>query len=82
MTIEVQKFKKAKHGVTGDFTKAHLEIYGIDHFRPSYDVLVFLNDSRVGPKNATETRKGYAGRFSVFGHATCYSDACRCAVGK
>lgn len=57
-----------------------LEIYGIDHFRPSYTGLIFINDSRVDAKTAMEDRPGFAGRFSVFAHEICYGDEGHCSI--
>lgn len=60
--------------------RADLELYGIDHFRPSYTALVFFNDSGVTAENASDRRRSYAGSFSIFGHAECLGDDGHCAV--
>src|SRR4051794_11747991 len=71
-------------GVTS-FRRADLEVYGINHFRPSFVAHVFLNDPDVdrdvlsAPGGVT-ARAGYAGRFAVFGHQTCVGDAGHCDV--
>ncbi len=42
----------------GGVARADLELYGIDHFRPSYTALVFFNDAAVTTANAEpETQK-------------------------
>lgn len=69
-----------EHGAARDFTRAHLEFYGINHFRPTYTARVYFNDTKVTPKNADERRQSYAGKFSIFGHATCYGDEGHCDV--
>ena len=77
---EQYKFKPFRHGAGGDFVRADLEFYGINHFRPSYTAAVFFNDPNVTPENAKETRDSYAGCFSIFGHATCYGSEGHCEV--
>ncbi len=63
-----------------DLSRADLELYGIDHFRPSYAALVFLNDPDVDVDNASEDRESYAGRFAIFGHQRCSGDEGHCEV--
>lgn len=82
MSRRLYRFKKFSHQAPEAFTRAHLEIYGIDHFRPSYDALVFFNDPEVTLENASEERDSCAGRFSIFGHATCYGSAGHCSIGS
>ena len=68
------------HRVGHDFDRADLEFYGINHFRPSFEVEIYLNDKAVTPKNAGEKRKSYAGRFSMLGHRECFGDEGHCHV--
>ena len=63
-----------------EFDKARLEIYGINHFRPSYSVRVFFNDKKVNKNTCTDDRESYAGTFSIFGHAQCAGDDGHCHV--
>ena len=60
--------------------RADLELYRIDHFRPSYTALVFFNDPDVTEENASGERSSYAGRFSIFGHQRCSGDEGHCDV--
>jgi hypothetical protein len=62
------------------FGRADLEIYGINHFRPSYTALVFFNDPKLRTSSASRDRPGYAGSFSIFGHARCSGDEGHCTV--
>ena len=82
MAKRLYHIKKFPHRAPDAFTTAHLEIYGIDHFRPSYDALVFFNDPDVVLENATEERESYAGRFAIFGHAKCYGSEGHCSIGS
>jgi hypothetical protein len=70
--------------VPGDlvFTRADLEIYRINTFRPSFVGHVFFNDTEVDTDvldqpDATQ-RDSYAGRFAVFGHQRCVGDEGHC----
>jgi hypothetical protein len=70
--------------VPGDlvFTRADLEIYRINTFRPSFVGHVFFNDAQVDSDvldqpDATQ-RDSYAGRFAVFGHQRCVGDEGHC----
>ena len=81
MAKRLYRLNGVYHQAEDRFASAYLEIYGIDHFRPSYDALIFFNDPEVTPATASEERESYAGRFSVFGHATCYGAEGHCSIG-
>lgn len=78
--VEKNGIKAFLHDVAGEFTRADLEFYGINHYRPSYTVYVYFNDKRVPTDDVDEERPSYAGSFSVFGHATCAGDDGHCVV--
>lgn len=82
--IELHTFGPIDLGAIGDaagaVARADLELYGIDHFRPSYTALVFFNDAAVTTANASPRRRSYAGSFSIFGHAECLGDEGHCTV--
>ena len=61
-------------------TRADLEFYGIDHFRPSYVADLFFNDPEVTEENADIERESYAGSFAIFGHSRCFGDKGHCEV--
>jgi tyrosinase len=56
-----------------------LEIYGINHFRPSFVARVFLDDTEVDA-DADSERASYAGSFAIFGHRTCVGGPGHCDV--
>jgi len=62
------------------FSRADLELYGIDHFCPSYTARVFLNASEAESEELTAEHAGYAGSFSIFGHQRCFGDEGHCVV--
>ena len=68
------------HGVVDDFTRADIEFYGINHFRPSFSVQIYLNDTEVSVASANEKRPSYAGRFDMFGHDQCFGDEGHCEI--
>jgi hypothetical protein len=59
-----------------DFSRADLEIYGINHFRPSYTAHVYLNAPASGELEVSHD--SYAGSFSIFGHGRCYGSEGHC----
>jgi hypothetical protein len=63
--IERRVFGPFNHRISGPFTRADLEVYSINTFRPSYVVHVFFNDIKVANLENLEEHPGYAGRFSV-----------------
>ena len=78
--IERRVFGPFNHGISRAFTRADLEVYSINTFRPSYTVHVFFNDAKVANLTDMEKHPGYAGRFSVFGHPRCVGDDMHCHV--
>jgi hypothetical protein len=58
----------------GAFTRADLEFYGINHFRPSFVTRIFFNDPDVTLENAAVERDSFAGQFAIFGHQRCSGD--------
>jgi hypothetical protein len=64
--------------VPGRLSRADLEFYRIDHFRPSYVADVFFNDPDVELANADRDRQSYAGSFAIFGHHRCVGDEGHC----
>jgi tyrosinase len=61
------------------FTRADLEIYGIDHFCRSYTARIFFDPPADVPDNADERHRAYAGQFSIFGHSECLGEEGHCA---
>ena len=46
---ELHVFGPIAHGADRSMFRADLELYGINHFRPSYVGLVFFNDPEADP---------------------------------
>ena len=65
---------------TEGIERADLELYGIDHFCPSYTALVFLNAAQVPTEELTDEHESYAGSFSIFGHQRCSGDDGHCTT--
>jgi hypothetical protein len=77
---EKHVFGPIELAVDPEFSRADLEFYGIDHFRPSYVAEIFFNDPEVDEASADEDRPSYAGRFAIFGHERCLGDEGHCVV--
>lgn len=78
--IEIYNFKPMIFECDPAFCRADLEIYGIDHFRPSFTGLVFFNVGKLNPKKVSADHPACVGRFSVFGHDQCVGDEGHCQV--
>lgn len=64
-----------------EFTRADLVFYGVDHSGISYEGLVYV-DLADGGLGTRDSERGYAGSFTVFGHAGCYGDEGHCAPAQ
>jgi len=64
----------------GEFSAADLVFYEVDHSGESFEALVFLNPSGVGPSTPLKLESGFAGSFVVFGHGGCIGDEGHCDV--
>jgi hypothetical protein len=78
--IEKRTFGPFPHGVRGTFTRADLEVYGINTLRPTFTCHVFFNDPEVAGPEIPMERESYAGHFSVFGHPECVGDDGHCKI--
>lgn len=65
---------------TGDFRRADLEFYGVDHSRSSYTARLFFNQPDADAATPTDDEHGYAGSFHIFGHGGCAGDEGHCEV--
>ena len=77
---QLQSFNPISCALQPDFQRADLEIYGINHFRPSYAAHFFCNDDALTLDNATPSRSSYMGSIHVFGHAQCVGDDGHCQI--
>jgi hypothetical protein len=75
---ERHEFGPVTVSVPAGLQRADLELYGIDHFCPSYVARVFFNDPDVDEESATEERESFAGWFAIFGHQRCSGDEGHC----
>lgn len=78
--VELQVFGPFTHGASATLARADLELYGVNHFRPSFIAHIFFNDPDVSENNWTEPRSTLAGRLAVFGHQSCAGDEGHCEV--
>lgn len=63
-----------------EFYRADIVFEGVDHSDTSYEVLVFLNNTRANDETPHTLENGYAGRFVIFGHGGCFGDEGHCHV--
>ena len=66
--------------VESGFNRADLVFYGVDHSGPSYEAFIYLNNPEATIDTPADAKHGYAGRFTVFGHAGCVGEAGHCEV--
>jgi len=77
---ELHTFGPLKPPSSDSFTRADLEFYGVNHFRPSFVARIFFNDPDVTGDNAARDRSSFAGQFAIFGHQRCSGDDGHCDV--
>ena len=53
------------------YDRADLIFYNVDHSGPSYTARVFLNNPEANASTEQSAETGYAGCFTIFGHAGC-----------
>lgn len=61
-----------------EVTRADLVFYGVDHSGVSYEGQVYIDPPGDDPPPTRDPGLGYAGSFTIFGHAGCYGDAGHC----
>jgi hypothetical protein len=64
------------------YYRADLELEGLERFGSSYVGLVFLDNPEADEATKLEPQTGYAGRFTVFGHAICIGEEDHCEVSE
>jgi hypothetical protein len=65
-----------------EISRADIVFYGVDHSGLSYEARVFLDNPRADADTPRSLDDGYAGSYSVFGHAGCYGDEGHCDAGQ
>jgi len=63
-----------------EFTRGDLVFYGVDHSGPSFEARIFLNNPGAALRTPRDPDAGFAGSFTIFGHAGCAGDAGHCDV--
>lgn len=81
-TNEKYVFGPFKHSCSELSNRIDLEIYGIEHFRPTYQVEFFFNDPDVEAKSSSKDLKSFAGKITVFGHSHCTGDEGHCDANR
>jgi hypothetical protein len=64
------------------FYRADLVFYGVDHSGPSFEAHIFLNQPDADENTPRDEEHGYAGSFTIFGHAGCFGDVGHCDVSQ
>jgi hypothetical protein len=63
-----------------DYTRADIELEGLDHSGSTYEGRIYLNNPDAGPDTDTTPENGYAGSYYIFGHGGCYGGEGHCEV--
>ena len=63
----------------GEFARADLVFYGVDHSLDSYEGRVYLNDAEAGAQTGRD-KPTYVGSFHIFGHGGCFGDLGHCDI--
>jgi hypothetical protein len=58
-------------GEAAPFDRADLIFYDVDHSGPSFTARVYLDNPEANATTPTTPESGYAGCFTIFGHAGC-----------
>jgi hypothetical protein len=68
--------------IAGEFTRADLVFYGVEHRGRSFEALVFLDAPEATLATPLDVENGFAGSFVVFGHGGCFGDVGHCEVPR
>jgi tyrosinase len=63
-----------------DYTRADIELEGLDHSGSTYEGRVYLNNPDADGNTEPSAENGYAGSYYVFGHGGCYGGEGHCDV--
>lgn len=64
----------------GEFSRADLTFYGLDHSGPSFEALIFFGNEQASASTARDEQSGYVSKFAVFGHGGCFGEEGHCEV--
>jgi hypothetical protein len=59
----------------GDYSRADIELHGVDQAVPSYEGRVFLNRPDADRDTPLDPETGYLGSFAIFGKVECWGEA-------
>jgi hypothetical protein len=62
------------------FTRADVELHGVDHSGSSYEGRVYVNNPAADAQTPRTAEAGYVGSYHVFGHGGCLGDPGHCDV--
>jgi hypothetical protein len=86
MTMMANKYTSATIPISspqlreGNFTRADIQLHGVDHAGASYEGRVFLNNPDANADTPTNPENGYAGSFYIFAHGGCFGDVGHCEL--
>ncbi len=63
----------------GEYARADLIFYGVDHSESSYEARLYVNDPTADHASGRDY-PAYAGSFFIFGHGGCFGDVGHCDV--
>jgi len=63
-----------------DFTRADIELVGVDHSGSSYEGRVYVNNPDADERTERSAEAGYVGSYHIFGHGGCLGDPGHCDV--
>jgi hypothetical protein len=61
-----------------EMSRADLVFYGVEHGGPSYEALIFIDNPEADADTPLDAGHGYAGSYTVFGHAGCFGEEGHC----
>ncbi len=65
---------------SGDFTRADLVFYGVEHRGRSYEARIYLDSPEADVDTPLSLENGFAGSFVIFGHGGCFGDEGHCEL--
>jgi tyrosinase len=63
-----------------DFTRADIELVGVDHSGSSYEGRIYVNNPDADETTERSPEAGYVGSYHIFGHGGCLGDPGHCDV--
>lgn len=76
--VSPQPLEVPAAGDLDSMTRADLVFYDVEHAGASYEARVFIDRPDADADTPCAFSHGYAGSYTVFGHAGCFGEAGRC----